>query len=345
MSETPITFDLALLWYVLLGALLTVYAVLDGFDLGVGALHLFTRGDTERRLALNSIGPLWDGNEVWLVTFGGALFAAFPEAYATVLSTFYLPIMLLMVSLIGRAVSIELRSKHPSPLWRTYWDVSFALSSALVTFLFGVVAGDLILGLPLGADGRLAAGVRSLLHPYALAVGAFAVITSALHGALFLAIKTEGELAARAKRWAWTSFGLFLVAYLGVTVATFVLAPHALENFSRWPIAWVVVVLNVLAVANVPRALTHHSASYAFLSSSAVIAALCFLFGMAMFPHLVVSSLDPSQSLDLWADSSSPTTLAIMRNVALLGMPLVVTYTLIVHWVFRGKVKLGKFSY
>lgn len=340
-----VDWDLAALWFVLLGVLLTVYAVLDGFDLGVGALHLFVRGDTERRLSLNSIGPLWDGNEVWLVTFGGALFAAFPEAYATVLSTLYLPVVALLVMLVGRAVAIELRSKHPSRLWRSYWDASFALASVGVTFAFGVVAGNLLLGLPIDREGRVVGGVSALLHPYALGVGALAVLTAALHGAIFLAIKTEGELGARARRWAWTAFGLVLVAYVGITMATFVLAPHALDGFARWPALWALVVLHVLALANVPRALALGSPRYAFLSSSAVVAGFCALFGLAMFPYLVRSRVDPAANLDLWAAASSHSTLARMRLIAALGLPFVAAYTAIVHWVFRGKVKLGKYSY
>lgn len=337
--------DLAVLWFVLLGVLLTAYAVLDGFDLGVGVLHLLTKDDVERRLSLNSIGPLWDGNEVWLVTFGGALFAAFPDAYATVLSTFYLPVMLLVFALVGRAVAIELRSKHPSRFWRAYWDFSFSAASALVLFAFGLVAGDLVLGLPLRADGTLEGGALALLHPYALAVGVLTVLAASLHGALFLAIKTEGALHERARRWAWTAFGLFLVAYLGVTIATLRLAPHALHAFERWPIAWVVVVLGVLAIANVPRAMYRGSPTYAFASTSAVIVSLTTLFGLAMFPNFVVSRVDPAANLDLWQASSSVTTLTLMRNIALLGLPFVVTYTAIVHWVFRGKVRLGKLSY
>ena len=216
--------DLQTLWFFLLGALITGYAILDGFDLGVGLLQPFVRGDTERRLVLNSIGPLWDGNEVWLVTFGGALFAAFPVAYATFLSACYLPFMVLMVSLIGRAISIEFRSKAKSRLWRSYWDYSFALSSFCVVFLFGVAAGNVMEGMPLvtGPNGvvEFRGGLGDLLGPYALSVGGRAVLAAAMHGALYLQLKTEGELQARVHRWAWTAFGLFLVAYFGETVAT-----------------------------------------------------------------------------------------------------------------------------
>ncbi|MCA9612886.1 MAG: cytochrome d ubiquinol oxidase subunit II, partial [Myxococcales bacterium] len=313
--------DLHVFWYVLLGVLVTGYAILDGFDLGVGILHPLVKGDRERRVVLNSIGPLWDGNEVWLVTFGGALFAAFPRAYASLFSAFYLPFMVLLFALIGRAVSIEFRSKVKAPGWRTYWDHSFAFSSLMVVLLFGVAAGNLMQGLPLDANGDLVGDVRDLLRPYPFAVGLLAVITAALHGSLYLHLKTEGALQERIGKLRWPLFGAFLIAYLGVTIATLVLVPHATKNFDRFPIAWVVVVLNALAVANVPRAIHHGKPGQAFLSSCALIAALVFLFGMAMFPKLALSSLDPAYDLDAWNAASSESTLGLMRWIALLGMP------------------------
>ncbi|MEO0322115.1 MAG: cytochrome d ubiquinol oxidase subunit II [Myxococcota bacterium] len=341
--------DLQTLWFFILGALITGYAILDGFDLGVGLLQPFVRGDRERRLVLNSIGPLWDGNEVWLVTFGGALFAAFPIAYATFLSSFYLPFMVLLVSLIGRAISIEFRSKAKSKLWRSYWDYSFALSSFCVVFLFGVAAGNVMEGMPLviGADGVVAftGGLRDLLGPYALSVGVLAVLAAAMHGALYLQLKTEGELQARIHRWAWTAFGLFLVAYFGVTVATLVHMPNAIGNFLRWPALWGVVAFGVLAMANVPRSLFSDRPGEAFASSCITITALAFNFGMALFPNLIVSSLSPEASLTIYDAASSETTLRLMRNIAFLGMPLVLTYTTIVYWTFRGKTTLDDFSY
>ncbi|HQU34827.1 MAG TPA: cytochrome d ubiquinol oxidase subunit II, partial [Thermoanaerobaculaceae bacterium] len=178
--------DLHLFWFALLGVLLTGYAILDGFDLGVGIVHLAARRDDERRVLLNAIGPLWDGNEVWLVTFGGALFAAFPRAYAAAFSAFYLPFMLLLFALIFRAVSIEFRSKRESAAWRRFWDGAFFTASALATFLMGVAVGDSMLGIPIGPDGDYTGGVTDLLRPYALLVGVLAVATFALHGSIYL---------------------------------------------------------------------------------------------------------------------------------------------------------------
>ena len=148
--------DLPTIWFLLVGVLMMGYAILDGFDLGVGILHPLVRDEHEKRLVLNSIGPLWDGNEVWLVTFGGALFAAFPEVYATLLSGFYLPVMVILFSLIGRAISIEFRSKAHSPRWRAYWDFSFFLSSLVVTFVFGLALGNVVQGIPIGPDREFA---------------------------------------------------------------------------------------------------------------------------------------------------------------------------------------------
>lgn len=337
--------DLHVLWFGILGVLLTGYAILDGFDLGVGILHPFSRGDHERRVSLNSIGPLWDGNEVWLVTFGGGLFGAFPEAYATILSGFYLPIIVLLFALIGRAISIEFRSKYPSTAWRTYWDYSFFLSSIVAVFLFGVVAGNAMAGMPIGADHEMHGSLGDLLGLYPLSVGLFAIATAAMHGAIYLHLKTEGALHERTRGWMWRTFFLFLVAYALVTLATFFEAPHALTNFRRWPAAWIVVLLNVLAVANIPRAIHLRRPSYAFLSSSASIAALVFLFGMALFPNLAVSSSDEAWNLTVYNAASTEHTLTLLSIIALLGAPLVLSYTAIVYWVFRGKVKLSDTSY
>lgn len=337
--------NLHLIWFILLGVLLVGYAILDGFDLGVGILHLFVKEDVDRRILLNSIGPLWDGNEVWLVVFGGGLFAAFPEAYATAFSSFYLAFMLLLVALIGRAVSIEFRSKSQHRFWRQYWDVSFCLSSLLVTFLFGAAVGDSILGLPIGPDREFAGGFLDLMRPYALVVGVFAVATFAMHGSIYIYLKTEGDLQKRVHQWIWGTFGFFLAMYLATTVLTLIHVPIATRNFRAYPWVWVVVLLNVLAVANIPRAIYQGRPLYAFLSSSATIAAFTFLFGVALFPNLISSTLGPANDLTIYNAASSESTLRIMFSIALLGMPFVVSYTAVVYWVFRGKVKLGKFSY
>jgi cytochrome bd ubiquinol oxidase subunit II len=337
--------DLQVLWFVLLGVLLTGYAILDGFDLGVGILHLSVRKDEERRILMNSIGPLWDGNEVWLVTFGGALFAAFPHAYATAFSGFYLPFMLLLFCLIFRGVSMEFRSKKEGRVWRGFWDTAFCLASTLATFLFGVAVGDSIKGLPIGPDMEFSGTLRDLLGPYPLLVGLFTVSLFALHGSIYLYLKTEGELQKRIQRWMWKTFGIFLIFYVGTTIYTLVSLPDAVRNFRQIPGAWLVVVLNILAIANIPRAIYSGRPFYAFMSSCGTIAALIFLFGIALFPNLITSILNPQWSLTIYNSASSEKTLKIMGLIALSGMPFVLTYTSVIYWVFRGKVKMGRTSY
>ncbi len=337
--------DLNIIWFGILGVLLIGYAILDGFDLGVGILHMWARNDTERRLLMNSIGPLWDGNEVWLVTFGGALFATMPHAYATAFSGFYLAFMLLLCCLIFRAVSMEFRSKSENKIWRKTWDVSFFLASAVATFLFGVAVGNLIQGMPIGADKEFAGTFFGLLMPYPLLVGFLSVSLFAMHGSIYLYLKTSEELQKRIKGWMWTTFGIFLSLYLLTTVVTLILTPAVTRNFATMPIAWIAVVLNILAIANIPRAIYKEKPVYAFVSSSATIAALVFLLGMAIFPNLIISTINPEYSLTIYNASSSQKTLGIALTIAIIGMPIVLTYTAIVYWVFRGKVELGKFSY
>lgn len=336
---------LNVLWFGILGVLLVGYAILDGFDLGVGIVHLAARDDHERRIFLNSIGPLWDGNEVWLVTFGGALFAAFPDVYATVFSAFYLPFMMLLFALILRAVSIEFRGKVTHDSWRRIWDFGFFASSTLATLLFGVAIGNAMGGLPVGADHEFAGSFLDLVRPYPLVVGLFAVALFAMHGSIYLYLKTEGALQQRVHGWMWRTFGIFLALYMLTTILTLVNYPAATRNFASAPWVWVVVLLNVLAIANIPRAIHHNRPVYAFVSSAATIAALLFLFGVALFPNMVVSTLNPAWNLTIYNAASSPRTLGIMRTIAFFGMPFVAAYTVTIYWVFRGKVSLGKFSY
>ncbi len=336
--------DWATLWFVILGLLLAGYAILDGFDLGVGMLHvLVTDDDHERRLVINSIGPLWDGNEVWLVTFGGALFAAFPEAYATVFSGFYLPFMLLLVMLIFRAAAIEFRSKVSDPRWRRLWDGAFTGASFGATLLMGVAVGNLVWGVPV-QDHVIRMSVLDVLHPYALGVGLLAVALFAMHGSIYLYLKTEGELQERIVPWMWRTFGVFNTLYILVSMATLVLRPEVTRHLETYPAAWVLVVGNVLAVMNIPRCIYENKPGQAFASSVFVVFCLVFLLGAALYPNLV-PGLDPAESLTVTSAASSESTLKLMSGIALLGMPLVLSYTAIVYWTFRGKVKLNDFSY
>jgi len=337
--------DLNLLWFILMGVLLTGYAILDGFDLGVGIMHFVGRTDGDRRIFMNSIGPLWDGNEVWLVTFGGAMFAAFPDVYATVFSGFYTAFMLLLFALIFRAVSMEFRSKREAPAWRKTWDLSFSLASGVAALLFGVAVGNAILGIPIGADKEFQGGFFDLLSPYTVVVGLLTVVLVAMHGSIFLYLKTEGKLQQSLRPWMWRTFFAFLVLYTATTIYTLVNVPSATAHFKEFGWSWGVVALNVLAIANIPRAIYHGRPFYAFLSSCATIAALCFLFGVALFPNLVVSSIDPAYSLTITNAASSQKTLGIMAIIAIVGMPFVLAYTAAIYWAFRGKVRIGEHSY
>lgn len=337
---------LAYIWFVLLAVLLTGYAILDGFDLGVGILHPFVaRDDHQRRLVMNSIGPLWDGNEVWLVTFGGALFAAFPEAYATVFSGFYLAFMLLLCALILRAVSLEFRSKVQSLAWRRAWDWAFFLGSTLATFLYGVAVGNLMPGIPLDAHHEYIGRFAELLNPYALSVGVMAVSAFALHGSIFLYLKTEGEFQRRLRPVMWRAFFVFAALYACITTWTAVSVPRALATLHETPILWIVPALNLLAVLNISRAIYQRREGYAFFSSSCLIAAFVFLFITALFPFLVPASNEPSQSLTIVNAASSEKTLGIMLLIAIIGMPFVLSYSGMIYWTFRGKVKLDETSY
>src|SRR5437764_1946652 len=338
---------LQLTWFVLLGVLMAGYAILDGFDLGVGMLHLLARDDQERRLFMNSIGPLWDGNAVWLVVLGGATFAAFPNAYAAAVSGFSVGFMLLLCCLIFRGVSMEFRSKRPSRLWRGCWDIAFSASSTVAAFLFGVVVGNCMRGLPLGADGDFTRplGLTDLLNPYSVLTGLFAVSAFAMHGSIYLYLKTEGQLQVRIKGWMWKTFFLFLAAYLVLSASTLIALPDSTASFARHPWLWVVPVLNVLAIANVPRAIYQGRPFDAFLSSAAAIAAFTFLFGAALFPNLITSSAGEAYSLTVSRAASSEKTLEIIQVIAALGTPFVLAYTATIYCVFRGKVKLTPAGY
>jgi len=337
--------DLNLLWFVLLGVLLAGYAILDGFDLGVGILHMAFRNDKNRRLAINSIGPLWDGNEVWLVTFGGAMFAAFPNAYATVFSGFYVAFMLLLFALIFRAVSMEFRGKRDSQAWRRFWDYSFFGASLLATFLFGVAAGNALVGIPVDAGGVYTGTFFDLVQPYPILVGLLTVSFAAMHGAIYLFLKTEHELQQLVHRWMWRGFGLTLITFMLTTIFTLAMMPHVITNFREHPWAWAFVVLVVLAFANIPRAIFLDRPFYAFVSSSLTIIGMVFLFSFSLFPNLVVSSISPTYSLTIHNAASSQKTLKIMAIIAMIGMPFVLAYTTAIYWAFRGKVRITEHSY
>ena len=337
--------DLNTVWFILVGVLLTGYAMLDGFDLGVGALHLFVKKDEDRRIFLNAIGPVWDGNEVWLVTGGGALFAAFPMAYATVFSGFYLAFMALLCGLIFRAVAIEFRSKESWGWWRQMWDIGFALGSVGSSFLIGVAMGNILVGIELDARGNYIGGFWALLNPYAVLLGLTTIALFTMHGSIYLVMKTEGELQARVRRWVNRTIGVFLFFYIILNVATLVFAPHILEILRARPWLLAVFALNVIVVMNIPRQIRKGNDFTAFLSSCGAMILLMALFGLTVYPHMVLSMPNPENSLTIYNAASTAKTHFIMLIMAIIGVPVVLAYTVSVYYIFRGKVKLTEHSY
>ncbi|HOY43281.1 MAG TPA: cytochrome d ubiquinol oxidase subunit II [bacterium] len=329
----------------MVGVLFAGYAMLDGFDLGVGALHLFTRGDENRRILLNAIAPIWDGNEVWLVTGGGALFAAFPEVYATAFSGFYVAFMLLLFGLIFRAVAIEFRSKQPMAWWRRFWDISFSLSSILSSLLIGVALGNMAWGVPLDAQGNFNGSFWSLIHPYSVLVGLCTVALFTMHGSIYLVMKTEGALQQQVREWSRSTIISFVLFYITVTMFTLLYVPHMTDTIRANPWLFLVALVNMLAIANIPREIFHGREMRAFLSSCAAVIALLLLFGIGTYPNLIYSNPQPANSLTIYNAASSQKTLQIMLIIALCGVPMVLAYTGSIYWIFRGKVKLDAHSY
>jgi cytochrome d ubiquinol oxidase subunit II len=337
--------DLNTIWFLLVGVLFGGYAILDGFDLGVGMIMPWIRDDQDRRILYNAIGPVWDGNEVWLVTGGGALFAAFPEVYATAFSGFYMAFMFLLFALIFRAVAIEFRSKEPWTWWRRGWDVAFTTGSSLAAFLIGVAMGNIAWGIPLDADHEFIGTFWSLLHPYALLMGLTTLALFAMHGSIYLHLKTEGDLQARIRRAINPLIINFIIFYAILTLATLLYIPHITDVFRQSSMMFILVVLLVLTIANIPREIHKGREGRAFISSCLTMLLLMSLFGFGMFPNMIYSLPEPANSLTAYNGASTQKTLKIMLIIALIGVPIVLAYTASVYYIFRGKVQLNEDSY
>jgi cytochrome bd ubiquinol oxidase subunit II len=356
---------LRFIWWALLGTLLIGFAVTDGFDLGTAILSPFVaKTDVERRQVLNTIGPVWEGNQVWFILGGGAIFAAWPMLYAVSFSGFYLAMFAILAALIFRPVSIVYRSKLPGALWRRFWDGVFFVTGLVPALLFGVAFGNLFLGVPFGFDpdmhvhGQIT--LLSLLQPFALLAGLVSLAMLALHGATWLALKTDGIVASRARRlvpplaiafvalfgiggvWLFTLHGYVIVSTLphdgasNPMLKSVMLQPRGwMLNAGAHPALWLAPVIAIAAALGtlVLRPLL------AFLSSGLAIAATIFTAGAALFPFLLPSSSEPNASLTVWDASSSKLTLELMLAMAVLFLPLILAYTAWVYRVMRGPVR------
>jgi len=324
------------IWFVIWGVAWAVYFMLDGFDLGIGTLFPFlAKSETDKRILVNAMGPFWDGNEVWLITAGGVTFAAFPRTYAVMFSALYTPLMLLLFALILRGVAFEFRGKVDSAAWRRTWDACLVLGSFLPALLLGVAFTNIFAGIPIDQAGIFHGNLFTLLNPYGLLGGVLFVLIFAMHGALWLATRTEGELQKRVEnliRTLWPVLAVVAVAFLGTTW----FSTHLWQNLLAKPF---LLVLPLLAVAGLfaTRIFVAKKAWWmAWFASSALILG-AVLFGVAgLFPNLLPSNLDPAASLTAFNSASSPLTLKIMLGVVLCFLPVVIGYQFWVLKTFRG---------
>lgn len=333
-------------WFALFVIVISGYLILDGFDMGVGILHMiFAKSDNERRLSLNSIGPVWDGNEVWIILGGGALFAAFPLVYASLFSGFYAAMMLVLLVMILRTCAIEFRSKRESKLWRNTWDTVFSVTSFGLALLLGVAMGNIMNGLPIDAAGDMRITLLEMLNPYALLVGITTVAMLALHGAFYVELKSEGDLQARAKKAVPTLLAVFAVLLVVCLIATAVFRSHLVSNYTTyiWPLVFPLGALVALYLAW--RMARTGNYLKAFVASAAMIALLVVTVAAGMFPNMLISNIDAAHNLTIHNGASASNTLGVMLVIALIGMPIVLLYTAGVYYIFRGKVRLDTRSY
>lgn len=322
-------------WFILIAVLFVGYFVLEGFDFGVGMLFpALGRTDTRRRVLLNTIGPVWDGNEVWLITAGGALFAAFPDWYATLFSGFYLPLLLILVALILRICAIEWRGKIDDPAWRARCDVGIMIGSWVPAVLWGVAFANIVRGVAIDENKKVVSGFFDLLNPYALLGGATTAIVFALHGAVFIALKTSGEVREDAvKLAARLSIPTVVVA------GAFVLWTQ-LAYGKGW--TWILVAVAAAALVGVVALTAVAREGWAFvLTTVAVIATVVLLFG-SLYPNLMPSTIDEAYNLTIYNASSSPYTLKVMTWAAVFMTPVVIGYQAWTYWVFRQRISTAQ---
>jgi cytochrome d ubiquinol oxidase subunit II len=326
------------LWFWLIAVLFLGYFFLEGFDYGVGILMPWVgRTDTERRAVLASIGPVWDANEVWLITAGGALFAAFPLWYASLFSGFYLVMALLLVALIVRGVGLEFRSKDQYPAWRRVWDGLIVFGSVVPPLLWGVAMANMLAGLPLDRSGNLVGGLLALISPYTVVGGLAAALLLTLHGALYLALKVEGELGERARIAALRVGALATAFYFG-----FVAMSYFYTNFAqRLGIdPGVVPILAGLAMISVRFFLDRRQYGWGFAMTGATIVLSVLTVFVDLYPDVLVSRLNPRWSLTIYNAASNAYSLHVMTIVALSALPLVLAYQAWTYWVFRRRISL-----
>ncbi|MCL2725447.1 MAG: cytochrome d ubiquinol oxidase subunit II [Polyangiaceae bacterium] len=337
------------LWYFLLAMMLVAYAVLDGFDFGAGILHLFVaKTDEERRHVLAAIGPVWNGNEVWLIASGGVLVFAFPGAYAAAFSGMYLPLMIVLWLLVLRGLSIEFRSKVEHPLWHAALDAVFAFSSAVLAVVLGVALGNLLRGVPIDETGYFQVDLFTNLNPmnpslgaidlFTALVGLFAFVTLAAHGATFLVWKTSGAVRARCLAFASRAWLAVLALAVGVTVATAAMQPEYFVHFTRRPWLWPLPLVALVAAVFVRRLLATGREGLAFVASAGFLAALLVATAGTLFPTILRSTVAP-YSLDAYNASAQAATLAIGLAVWIPAMVLAIAYFVFLYRSFRGKVE------
>ncbi len=323
--------ELTTIWFALIAILWIGYFVLEGFDFGVGILLPFLgRGDRERRALINTIGPVWDGNEVWVLVAGGATFAAFPEWYATLFSGFYLALFLILVALIARGVAFEFRSKRPDPAWRSRWDLAIFVGSLLPAFLWGVAFANIVQGVPIDARHQFTGDLFTLLNPYGLLGGSTLLALFLTHGAVFLALKTTGDLRRRANAWA---------GRLGLTAAVVaVLFLAWTQTIRGGPASLALSVVAAVALVGALLANRVGREGWAFVGSAVTIAVAVASLFVGLFPNVMPSTLDVAYSLTTTNAASTPYTLTIMTWVAVVFTPLVLIYQGWTYWVFRRRV-------
>lgn len=330
-------------WFIVLAFMLAGYAVLDGFDLGVGTLHLWLgRNRHERATLIDTIGPVWNGNEVWLLAAAGSMFVAFPHLYAASFSGFYLALMLVLWLLLLRGLGIEFRHQIDSELWTHAWDVAFAGASVLLALLFGVALGNVLRGLPLDANGEFQGTFALMLNPFALLGGLLSVATLALHGAAWAALKTEGDLQLRARQFTRVLWPLVIALLAAMVAASFVVRPDFTRNFIAKPWLLLAPLVAIAALAAIRSAQTRRNDRAVFLACATMIAAVVVSVAAGLYPQLLPARPGSAHSgLDIYNSASPPGSLRIALGVYLFGMTLVGIYMVNIYRIWGGKARGG----